>query len=50
MEMLFFDRNIFCFLKTSILQFEMMEHLKVRQECYRIENHYFKFIHKNIKK
>ena len=33
--------NLFCFLKTSILQLEMVEHLKVRQECYRIENHYF---------
>ena len=35
--------NFFCF-KTFILQLEMVEHLKVRQECYRIENHYFKFI------
>ena len=33
--------NFFCFLKTSILQLGMVEHLKVRQECYRIENHYF---------
>ena len=29
--------NIFCFLKTSILQLGMVEHLKVRQNCHRIE-------------
>ena len=42
--------NFLCFLKTSILQLRMMEHLKVRQECYRIENHYFKYIPKIKKK
>ena len=33
--------NFFCFLKTSILQLGVVEHLKVRQECYRIGNYYF---------
>ena len=39
----------FCFLKNSFLKLEMVEHLKVRQNCQRIENQYFKFIRK-IKK
>ena len=38
--------NFVCFLKISILQLGMVEHLKVRHNWYRIENHYFKFIHK----
>ena len=42
--------NIFCFLKTSILELGMVEHLKVRQECYGMENHNFSFIHKITKK
>ena len=33
--------NFFCFLKTPILQLGILKYLKVRQECYRIENHYF---------
>ena len=33
--------NFCCFLKTSILQLGMVENFKVRQECYRIENHHF---------
>ena len=37
--------NYFCFLKTSTLQLGMVEHLKVRQNCHKIENHYFQFIH-----
>ena len=42
--------NLFCLLKTSTLQLGMVEHLKVRQNCHKIENHYFKFIHKIQKK
>ena len=38
--------NFFYFLKTSILQLGMVDHLKVRQKYHRIENHYFQFIHK----
>jgi len=38
--------NFFCFLKTSTLQLGMVEHLNVRQNCHKIENHYFQFIHK----
>ena len=33
--------NFFCFLKTSTSQLGMVEHLKVRQNCQKIENHYF---------
>ena len=33
--------NFFCFLKTFILQLGKVEHLKLLQECYRIENHYY---------
>ena len=36
-------------LKTSYLQLRMVEHLKVRQNCHGIENHYFQFIHKILK-
>ena len=39
----------FCFPKNSILQLGMVDHLKVRQNCHRIENNFFQFIHK-IKK
>ena len=42
--------NFFCFLKTSILKLGMVEHLKVRQNCHRIENYYFQFILKIWKK
>ena len=42
--------SFFGFLKTSILQLGMVEHLKVRQSCHRIEKHYLKFIHKIKKK
>ena len=38
--------NFFCFLKTSTLQLGMVEHLNVRQNCHKVENHYFQFIHK----
>ena len=38
--------TFFWLLETSILQLGMVEHLKVRQICHRIENHYFQFIHK----
>ena len=37
--------NFFCFLKNSILQFGIVEYLKVWQNCHRVESHYFKFIH-----
>ena len=47
---LFILTDFFLFFKTSILQLEMVEHLKVRQDCYKIENHYFQFIHKIKKK
>ena len=41
--------NFFWFLKTSILQLEveLMEHLKVWQNCHGMENKYFQFIHIN---
>ena len=38
--------NFFCFLKTSILQFGMVEHLKVRQNSHKIKNQYLRSIHK----
>ena len=42
--------NFFCFFKTSTLQLGMVDHLKVRQNCHKVENHYFQFIHKIKKK
>ena len=38
--------TFFCFLKISTLQLGMVEHLKVRQNCHKIENHDFQFIHR----
>ena len=38
--------NFCCFLKTSILQLGMVEHLKMRQNCHRIEKYYFRSIPK----
>ena len=32
------------------LQWRIVEHLKMRQNYHKIENHYFQFIHKNKKK
>ena len=42
--------TFFCLLKTSILELGMVEHMKVRQNCHRMENHFFKFIHEIKKK
>ena len=33
--------NYFCFLKISTLQLGMVEHLKVRENCHKIENNDF---------